>query len=996
MTQEPRDIGMSNAGTSQESEVRIEDYFFIILRSKWLIMAILLVAVITAFIKNDFSPPVYEASVKIWVKQQESQPLEDIFTFGFGRATRLETLRELIKSRRVAQLTEEKLDLSHNPLPKHRGGFGNWVADVLGIKLGKTKRVHVIGVKPYTVAAKAKDLEYAIKEETISSEPEAGHTVTGFGKTDVEEGEQGFRNEDLIVEFNDTKIEDITSLRTAISTAGVGKHLVKILRGGLKRILVIDLQETDLDEIAKASPSESNEVTFEDLPIGLTVQNASIEMPKNGTPPAQLRRRTIEGLLANLSVEPVRDTDVMKVTVKSGSRERSRIIADTIAEIFQEEMKEDMQGSMTKTVTWADARIVEVDEKLKTAQENLKKFEQEHGTILLDEEAKMLINRISDLEKQIDLAEGNKREAEAKISLLLSELNKTSETVISAETLSQNTILLNLRNSLIQTETQLEELKAKYTDTQHTGIEWLKARKAALKEKIANQTEDILSAKTTTPNPIHQKLRQDIIVAQANMFGYEAKVESLENLKEDYNDKIQSWPDKKQQLFNLQQDVSVHQRTKDSLIGAQESARIASYAEPENVKVWDKAVESEFPVSPRKRSNLLLGALIGLTLGVGLAFLREYLDNTYPTLEDAVRDLESLPVSTAFLGMIPAMEETEDRRVALMTHDDRKSGASEAFRIMRTKLQFIDTDSPPKVMLVTSSTPAEGKTTVASNLAISLAQMEDKKVLIIDADMRRPALHKSFPRPELNGEVLDGSEQTAINPPSNDSPQLENPSGIITAVDVAANLPDKSEIIDSQDGRKPGLSELVVLMNEKKENPKEAINEIVRETEVENLFFIASGTIPPNPSELLSSENMKNLIPLLRDEYDYIVIDSPPVKAVADPAILASMVDCAVYVFDIAKTKKYEIRSGLEALMESNPRKIGTVCNLTEPQHSGYYGYGRYGYSKYGYYGRYRYMSYYYYYYYADDEQGEEGKSGRKKNRKDKKLLPGNENGGEK
>ena len=198
MTQEPRNIEIP-----QESEVRIEDYFFIILRSKWLIMAILLVAVITAFIKNDFSPPVYEASVTIWVKQQETQPLEDLFAFGLGRTTRLETLRELIKSRTVAGLTEEKLDLSHNPLPKHRGRFANWVADVFGIKLGKTKRVQVIEVKPHTAAAKAKDLADAIKESSSSEEE---YALTNLEKPRVEDREQGFRNEDLIVEFNDTKI----------------------------------------------------------------------------------------------------------------------------------------------------------------------------------------------------------------------------------------------------------------------------------------------------------------------------------------------------------------------------------------------------------------------------------------------------------------------------------------------------------------------------------------------------------------------------------------------------------------------------------------------------------------------------------------------------------------------------------------------------------------------------------------------------------------------
>lgn len=183
-------------------------------------------------------------------------------------------------------------------------------------------------------------------------------------------------------------------------------------------------------------------------------------------------------------------------------------------------------------------------------------------------------------------------------------------------------------------------------------------------------------------------------------------------------------------------------------------------------------------------------------------------------------------------------------------------------------------------MLITSSTQAEGKTTIASNLAISFAQM-DKKVLILDADMRRPSLHKIFPIEDTDAEG---------------------------------------------DRRKPGLSELLIMMNEKP--PKEALGKIVRETGIEKLSFIPSGTIPPNPSELLSSEKMQKLILLLKEEYEYVFIDSPPVRAVADPIILVSIVDYTVYVSNVAKTAKENIRFGLEQVIEANPGNMGFVCNL--------------------------------------------------------------------
>jgi len=990
MTQEPK-----NVKTPQENEVRIEDYLWIILRSKWSIMIILIVAVITAFIKNDMSPPIYEANVTVWVNQQENQPLEDFFTFGLGRTARIETLRELIKSWRVARLTEEQLDLSNNLLPKHRGNLANKVADVLGIKLSKTKAVRVVGVQSYNIAAeaedvadKAKDFAPPIKVEPLPGEAEEDYTGTDVEEALDEERERGFRNEDIILKFDDIPIENINSLRNAIAVAGVGEHSVTILRGWIKRKLVLNLQEDDLDRIAKEPAPQSEEDTFEELPIGLTVQNTSFEeRPKEDIPLEQRRRKTIEALLANLSVQPIGETDVMKVIVESGSRVRAMIIADTIAEIFHNQMRETLRGSMKNTVTFADGGLRRVEEQLEVVQKKLKDFEAEHKTIHLDEEARVIVKNSADLEIQISQAEGSKKKAEAILNVLMAELNKTGETVISAETLSNNPMLVTLRQSLVQTEVHLDELKAKYKGEENRQIKWQENRRTWLKEEIAKQTDDILSSKTTTPNPIHLQLRQDIIRANSDIIGDEAMAAVLARRREAYEAEIQNWPSKKHELSRLEQEVLVYQKVKDSLLEAQQEAMIASHAEPESVIVWDKAIDSEFPVSPRKKLNILLGALIGLTLGIGLAFLREYLDNTYPTLYDAVRDLESLPVSVAFLGMIPAMED-DSEEVVLKTEDSRKrSKASEAFRIMRTKLQFIDTDNPPNTMLITSSKPEEGKTTVASNLAIFLAQM-DKKVLILDADMRRPSLHEIFPKPELNGDVLDDSGKTAINPPQNEEEQAENPSANIdhnevegspgfSQVDAVVNLPDKSEIAASSDGKKPGLSELLVLMNEKE--PKEALSEIIRETEVENLYFIPSGTSPPNPSELLSSENMAKLTQLLEEEYDYVVIDSPPIKAVADPAILASMVDCVIYVFDIAKTRKYEIRSGIEELSEANPKRIGIACNLTG-QSSEYYGYGRYGYSKYGYSGRYGYISYYYDYYDVDEEGGK-GKPKRKKRR---------------
>lgn len=295
----------------------------------------------------------------------------------------------------------------------------------------------------------------------------------------------------------------------------------------------------------------------------------------------------------------------------------------------------------------------------------------------------------------------------------------------------------------------------------------------------------------------------------------------------------------------------------------------------ENVQVIDKAQIPQNPVKPRPMLNMAIAGVLGIMAGVFLAFLLEFLDTTIKTSEDVEKHLKS-----AVMGTIPMFEIEQGK---IMTLKDPKSPVSEAFRTLRTNIQFSNIDKDVKVIMVTSSTPGEGKSTVISNLGNTMAGT-DKKVLIIDCDLRKPVLHKRF--------------------------KLSNMEGLTN-----------------------------VLMGDK------VLSEVIQECEeAENLNILTSGPIPPNPAELLGSKKMKEFIKMAKEKFDIVIIDTPPVGLVTDAAVLSTRVDGVLLVTAAEQTDIEVIRRGKGALERVNANIIGIVLNKVPLTSRTYYKYGYYQY----------------------------------------------------
>jgi capsular exopolysaccharide synthesis family protein len=344
---------------------------------------------------------------------------------------------------------------------------------------------------------------------------------------------------------------------------------------------------------------------------------------------------------------------------------------------------------------------------------------------------------------------------------------------------------------------------------------------------------------------------------------------------------IQGSNRKEFELLGLERDVKTNRELYDMFMGQLKGTSAVSDLQNVVARVVDPAIANNTPIKPKKPMVVGIAFVLSLILGVAVAFLLEHLDSSVRSTEDAERKI-GLPL----LAAVPKIELAPGQVAGLHYRDAPKSLFSEGIKTIRTGILLSGIDSPRKTLLVTSSVPGEGKSTVAINLALSHAQT--KKVLLIDADMRRPSVAK----------VL------------------------------------------GLDNTHPGLS-LLALGMEKLEN-------CVYKIEGSNLDVLTAGSIPPNPLELILSERFQELIAGLSEKYEMIIIDTPPVQLVSDAVVLSSMATGVVYVIKADATPFQMARRGIRSLQRGGGSIYGIVLNQSNFKNEEYYGsYGKYNYHAY-------------------------------------------------
>ena len=606
-----------------------------------------------------------------------------------------------------------------------------------------------------------------------------------------------------------------------------------------------------------------------------------------------------------LQVEETPDGSVITVTVTQRTPERAENIANRIAAVFQAVV----EAEAVERMQWWEkplpqSMLNQTRGSLTKAEEAFFEFQQEYPEITLNAEGGTQAQIILALQVKenelIDLLVST----EFRLGTYQAELENLSEDLVS-ETIRRNPSHSKLQDNLHEYEIGRAELLGKYDET-HPEVTAIDQKIKETRTRLDTEEKEIKST-TSTYNPLHQALTEKVNEAEAAIISLKKQKDEVAAKIAAHLEKLGSWSPTQLQFYRLKRDVEIYTTQAGALEAKLREAEIFAQARTESIKTLDLARAPEEPLKPRLKLNLALGAIAGMLLGFTYAVAKNYFDDTYLRLEDAVRQLDALPESPSFLGVLPSIKKRNTYRLPLIVHDAPQSRSAEAFRVLQAKLPFLNPGAPVRTILVTSATRGEGKSTISSNLAVALAQ-RGNKVLLIDADMRRPSQHNTFPREQL--------------------PQAEN---VTEASD--AEFP-----IARVDARKPGLSEALIHFNP--ENGDDILHTTIKQTDIPNLHLVPSGTVPPNPIELLNSEMMTDWLELAKSEYDVIVIDSPPVRAVADPMILANIVDAIVYVFDITKTRRFDIVTGIRHLTEAFPMKgIGVLCNMINPKHAKSYGY---------------------------------------------------------
>lgn len=582
--------------------------------------------------------------------------------------------------------------------------------------------------------------------------------------------------------------------------------------------------------------------------------------------------RTVLGMI---TVSPVKDTRIVRVSVQHKDPLLARDIANTLAVVYNSKLAELSKRDLTRKRAFIEDQIPLLERDLKEATDKMKEFKEKTGIYVLDKHADRLFQMLTNYDKQYNelkiSAQEKRTEVETYREMLDDFDNTDSKNVKSmwiktSESFSVNPVLTSLRQSLANFQIELASLQEQYPKTD-PRVKSKLAEIAQTERLIAEQikNEFITSGQGVTLNPAYQQILTGVISSEANAQIFEASLMAIGLMRDQYQGELRSLPSKEQQLLDLQRQITVKESLYTLLLERLEEAKISEAAVVGNAAIIDPATVPQTPVKPNKKLSLAIGGVLGVFLGMLLVFLVEYLDKTLKT-EEEIERVSNQPI----IGRIPVIEGINEE---MYVEKNPTTPAAEAIKLAASNLIF--TMGQGKSVAVTSTLPNEGKSFVVANLAYSMAS-SGQRVVLIDLDLRRSRIEKILGKERKQRGIVD------------------------------------------------------VIMG------KASLDETI-ESYAENIDFVGVGTTPSNPTIVLSSKNLDFVLEKLKERYDKILIDMPPAVVTSDVSLVGNKLDGVVLVVKPGMVNKDGLRIVTENLKTAGIKLLGVIVNGIDEKSSSYY-----------------------------------------------------------
>jgi polysaccharide biosynthesis transport protein len=829
--------------------IDVRDYVRVVIRRKWIIMSIFLAAVTVVTIHVYRIPPVYKVTTQLLIDKENPNvvSIEEVVTPDRSDLQWNQTEIKILSSRSLALRVINALNLKDSPEFKpdeKRKSF-----TIKGsLKLITRQFIKASGL----VVIKILNLKGKVY-------PSEGVEKRGIKGNDSPE----FKPEMFVAQ----KVIKDLGLREKVHPSE------RIEKRGIKGN---DSPEFKPDE-KRPARLRSGGKSFSMSGV-LRSLAGKLRSKKENLKPAEPDKGQEDSSLASnylsrLSVEAVKYSRLVNISYEGTHPEIITAIVNRHAQEYIDANLE-MRFSATKdAVEWLKKQLAENGKKVEKAENALQEYKEKEKIVSLEERQNIIVEKLGDLNKALTDARTERMGLETFYNQT-KELSDRPDMSESIPYVVDNPLIQELKKDYIDTKAEITKLRGKYGEKFPAII------------KLLSQAKEQENRINSEVNELIKSLETKYKVALS-------KEESIANAFEEQKEKALELNRKAIAYNTLKRETESEKTMYDVLLKRMKETGITGELKTSNIRIIDTAVIPRSPIKPKKKLNMFLAAVIGLILGVGMAFLLETIDNTVKSPEDVEHYL-GLPL----LGVFEKVKTLNGKGMSsfdIITHRIPKSNIAEAFRNIRTNMMLSSELSseynPKKLFLVTSTSKGEGKTFVTANLATTIAQT-GKKTLVVDTDFRNPRLSKVF------------------------------------------NI-----------RRKPGLSDFLIGEIE--------LGPIIRSTRVPNLSIITCGSIPPNPSELLGSGNMEMFCKDVRERFDIVIFDTPPSVIVTDAVVLSNILDGVIFLVKSGIHEKKIVERAISQIRNTKIEILGVVMNYIDVSRGSYFYHYYTYYSRYGYgYGR--------------------------------------------